>query len=107
MEFLFKLKYNGAMIADLEIDNTKFEVKRAGKTIKLSPQEFKLLEYLIDNKNRVLSRKIILNKIWHFSINVETRVVDVYIGYLRKKIDRGFQKKLIHSVRGFGYIIKE
>lgn len=95
------------IIADLEIDNKTLEVRRGGKLIKLSPQEFKLLEYFINNKNRVLTREMILNRIWLYSVDIETRVVDVYIGYLRKKIDKNYRKKLIHSVRGFGYIIKE
>jgi DNA-binding response OmpR family regulator len=82
------------------------EVKRADKKIQLTPQEFKLLEYLMANKGRILTREMILKKIWLYSTDVETRVVDVYIGYLRKKIDGAFSRKLIHSVRGFGYVIK-
>lgn len=94
-------------IGDLELNNKTFEVKRAGKLIQLSPHEFKLLQYLISNKGRVLTREMILNRVWLYSYEVDTRVVDVYIGYLRKKIDADFKKKLIHSVRGFGYMIKE
>lgn len=94
-------------VADLELNNKTFEVKRAEKLIQLSPHEFKLLQYLISNKGRVLTREMILNRVWLYSYEVDTRVVDVYIGYLRKKIDSDFKKKLIHSVRGFGYMIKE
>lgn len=94
-------------IADLELDTKTMEVRRSGKPIALSPQEFKLLQYLAANKGRVLTREMILNRIWLYSYDVDTRVVDVYIGYLRKKIDAEYDKKLIHSVRGFGYIIKE
>ena len=94
-------------IADLTLNNKTFEVKRSGKQIRLTPLEFKLLEYLIHNQGRILTRAMILNRIWLYSSDVETRVVDVYIGYLRKKIDLGHKKKLIHSVRGFGYVIKE
>lgn len=94
-------------IADLELDTKTLEVKRGGKLIQLSPQEFKLLQYLAANKGRVLTREMILNRIWLYSYDVDTRVVDVYIGYLRKKIDANFRKKLIHSIRGFGYIMKE
>ena len=94
-------------IADLELDTKTMEVRRGGKSIALSPQEFKLLQYLATNKGRVLTREMILNRIWLYSYDVDTRVVDVYIGYLRKKIDAEYEKKLIHSVRGFGYIIKE
>ncbi len=94
-------------IADLELDNKTFEVKRGGKIIELTPQEFKLLQYLMNNKGRVLTRDMILNRIWLYSPDIETRVVDVYIGYLRKKIDGKFKKKLLYSIRGFGYMIKE
>lgn len=94
-------------VADLELNNKTFEVKRAEKLIQLSPHEFKLLQYLISNKGRVLTREMILNRVWLYSYEVDTRVVDVYIGYLRKKIDSDFKKKLIHSVRGFGYMIKD
>lgn len=94
-------------IEDLELDTDKIQVKRAGKDIQLTTQEFKLLEYLMNHKNKVLSRDIILNRIWLYSYDVDTRVVDVYIGYLRKKIDKGYKKKLIQSVRGFGYTIRE
>ncbi len=94
-------------IDDLELDNNTLEVKRANKPIKLTPQEFKLLHYLMNNKGRILTRDMILNRIWPSSYDIETRVVDVYMGYLRKKIDNGYRKKLIHSARGFGYMIKE
>lgn len=94
-------------IADLELNNKSLEVKRAGKSIQLTPQEFKLLQYLMTNKGRILTREMILNRIWLYSSDVETRVVDVYMGYLRKKIDNGYAKKLLHSIRGFGYVIKE
>lgn len=94
-------------IADLELNNKTLEVSRAGKRIQLTPQEFKLLQYLMNNKGRILTREMILNRIWLYSSEVETRVVDVYMGYLRKKVDQGFSKKLLHSVRGFGYVIRE
>jgi DNA-binding response OmpR family regulator len=61
----------------------------------------------MSNQGIVLSREMILNRVWSYSLEVESRVVDVYMGYLRKKIDKGFSKKLINSVRGFGYTIKE
>lgn len=94
-------------VADLELNNKTLEVKRTGITIQLTPQEFKLLQYLMNNKGRILTREMILNRIWLYSSDVETRVVDVYMGYLRKKIDTGKSKKLLHSIRGFGYVIKE
>jgi DNA-binding response OmpR family regulator len=107
-----RLRHNGSndsklKIADLELDNNTLEVSRAGKTIKLTPQEFKLLQYLMNNKGRILTRDMILNRIWPSSYDIETRVVDVYMGYLRKKIDNDAKRKLIHSARGFGYMIKE
>ncbi len=94
-------------VGDLTLDNSTLEVTRSGKQIQLTPQEFKLLQYLMSNKGRILTREMILNRIWLYSSEVETRVVDVYMGYLRKKVDSDFPKKLLHSVRGFGYVIKE
>lgn len=94
-------------VGDLELDNQSMEVKRSGKLIKLTPQEFKLLHYLMNNKGRILTREMILSRIWLSSPDIETRVVDVYMGYLRKKIDNSTKKQLLHSVRGFGYMIKE
>lgn len=94
-------------IADLLLDPEKIYVERAGVEIKLSPHEFKLLQYLMMNQGKVLSRDMILNRIWQYSFDVDTRVVDVYVGYLRKKIDSDHKLKLISSVRGFGYVIKE
>lgn len=107
-----RLRYLGGAdeklkIADLELDNKTLEVKRGKKLIRLTPTEFKLLQYLMNNKEHILTREMILNRIWFYSEDIETRVVDVYMGYLRKKIDIGHKKKLIHSVRGFGYTIKE
>lgn len=94
-------------VGDLELDNKSFEVTRAGKPIHLTPQEFKLLEYLMNNKGRILTREMILNRVWLYSPDIETRVVDVYMGYLRKKIDDDHKEKLLKSVRGFGYMIKD
>ncbi|MBI2267920.1 MAG: response regulator transcription factor [Candidatus Blackburnbacteria bacterium] len=95
------------IVGDLELDNITLEVWRGKKLIQLTPQEFKLLQYLMANRGRVLTRDAILNKVWFYSPEVETRVVDVYVGYLRRKIDGDARKKLIRSVRGFGYVIKE
>ncbi len=107
-----RLRYqNGSsdklQIADLELDTKAMEVKRAGKSIQMTPQEYKLLHYLMSNKGRILTRDMILNRVWLYAPDIETRVVDVYMGYLRKKIDENFSKKLIQSVRGFGYMIKD
>lgn len=94
-------------VGDLEMDKKTMEVYRSGKKIQLTAQEFKLLEYLMSNSGKVLTRDMILNRIWLSSPDIETRVVDVYIGYLRKKIDAGHKKKLLHSIRGFGYVLKQ
>ena len=102
-----KPEHNLVEIGDLEMNLDSMEVRRGTKIINLTPQEYKLLETLAVNKDKVLSREALLNKIWPNSFDIETRVVDVYISYLRKKVDKGFRKKLIHSVRGFGYVLKD
>ncbi|HVF69841.1 MAG TPA: response regulator transcription factor [Xanthomonadales bacterium] len=94
-------------IDDLVLDPQAVRVTRNGSDIQLTPHEFKLLHYLLVNKGRVLTREMILNRVWKYSMDVDSRVVDVYVGYLRKKIDSNSHKKLISSVRGFGYIIKD
>jgi DNA-binding response OmpR family regulator len=107
-----RLRYQGSgdatlKVGDLELDNKTLVVNRNGGVVQLTPQEFKLLQYLMNNQGRILTREMILNRVWLYSPDIETRVVDVYMGYLRKKIDSGYDKKLLHSVRGFGYMIKE
>lgn len=92
---------------DLEMNIKTMEVTRSGKIINLTPHEFKLLQYLLINKGHVLTREMILSRVWQYSYDVDSRVVDVYIGYLRKKIDGNSQKQLINGLRGFGYSIKE
>jgi DNA-binding response OmpR family regulator len=94
-------------VDDLVLDPQAVRVTRGGKEVQLTPHEFKLLHYLLINKGRVLTREMILNRVWKYSMDVDSRVVDVYVGYLRKKIDSKSTKKLISSVRGFGYIIKD
>lgn len=93
-------------IDDLLIDTASMHVERAGKSISLSAKEYELLRYLAMNKGIVLSRNKIEDHIWNYDYEGGTNVVDVYIRYLRKKIDDGFEKKLIHTVRGAGYVIK-
>lgn len=92
---------------DLILNPQSIKVTRDGNEIILTPHEFKLLHYLLMNKGKVLTREMILNRVWQYSMDVDSRVVDVYVGYLRKKIDSTSPKKLISSVRGFGYVIKE
>jgi len=94
-------------VDNLTMDTVRMEVKRQDKIISLTKTEFDLLHYLMANKGKVLTRENILNRIWLYSPDIESRVVDVYMGYLRKKIDYDFEKKLIQSIRGFGYTIKE
>ena len=90
-------------IGDLEMDIPRRQVRRAGKLIELSRREFSLLELLLRHPNQVLSRTQIIEHVWNFNFFSGTNVVDVYIGYLRRKIDRGFDYPLIHTVRGVGY----
>lgn len=92
---------------DLSLDLGSHKVSRAGKDIDLTAKEFELLRCLMINKGNVLSREQIENHIWNFDYEGGTNVVDVYIRYLRKKIDEDFEKKLIRTVRGAGYVIRE
>lgn len=92
---------------DLELNLDKLEVTRAGKKIDLTAKEFELLRYLMINKERILTREKLLNAVWGYSAIVDTRVVDVHVGKLRKKIDEGHSKHLIETLRGFGYKIAE
>ena len=94
-------------VSDLSLNLDSREAKRGQKAIELTKTEFELLVLLMKNKGRVLTRDIILNHVWQYSDDIESRAVDVYIGYLRKKIDAGNSQKLIKNVRGFGYTIKE
>lgn len=93
--------------ADLTMDIASHEVRRGGLVIDLSSKEYQLLEYLLHNKGIVLSREKIENHIWNFDYEGGTNVVDVYISYLRKKIDGGQPLKLIRTVRGIGYTLRE
>jgi DNA-binding response OmpR family regulator len=94
-------------LADLEIDFKTKQVKRDGKTIKLTAREFYLLQFFIRNKGIVMSRAEIAENIWDASFDSGTNIVDVYVNYLRNKIDKNFSPKLIHTVYGMGYIFKE
>lgn len=94
-------------IGDLRLDISTRQVTRSGKSISLSAKEFDVLEYLMQNKNTVLSREQIENHVWNFDYSGGTNVVDVYIRYLRKKIDDSFETKFIQTIRGVGYMLKE
>lgn len=92
---------------DLELDYNAKSIKRAGKTIHLTPKEFKLLEYMMQNAERVLTRTEIAEKVWNTYFDTGTNFIDVYINYLRKKIDKDFETKLIHTKSGMGFILKK
>lgn len=94
-------------VADLEVDLDRKAVSRGDKPIKLTAKEFNLLEYLIRNKGRVVSRVDILENVWEVNFDMGTNVIDVYVSYLRNKIDKNFSPKLIHTVVGMGYVLKE
>lgn len=87
----------------ITLDRDNFLAIRGNKNILLTPKEYSLLAYLMTNPNRVLTREMILNRVWTYAPTAETRVVDIFISFLRDKIDKGFKRKYIHSVRGFGY----
>jgi DNA-binding response OmpR family regulator len=91
-------------IDDLTLDTNTFEVKRAGRKIQLSQREYALLEYLMRNQNRILSKTNIISHVWDYDADILPNTLEVYIGYLRGKIERPFRgPELIHTVRGFGY----
>ena len=94
-------------IADLTLDVSARTVTRAGRSIELTQKEFALLEYMVRNRGVVLSREMIENNLWNYDYEGGTNVVDVYVGYLRKKMDAGFDKKLIHTVWGTGWVLRE
>jgi two-component system, OmpR family, copper resistance phosphate regulon response regulator CusR len=98
---------NKLVFDDLELDLDKKDARRAGMHIELTAREFALLEYFMRNRGRVLSRNDIAEKVWDASFDFGTNVVDVYVNFLRKKIDRQYEKKLIHTKVGFGYIFGE
>jgi len=93
-------------VADLELDIETRTVRRASKNIRLTTKEYFLLELLMRNKNRILTRREIAEQVWGYNFDTGTNVVDVYINYLRKAIDEGFPTRLIHTVRGVGFVMK-
>jgi DNA-binding response OmpR family regulator len=99
-------KVDSIIISDLEINSKSKTVKRNGESIVLTAKEFKLLYYLAKNSGRIVSRDQILENVWDINFDMNTNVVDVYINYLRKKIDKPFATKLIHTMKGLGYIIQ-
>lgn len=93
--------------ADLRLDPVTHKVWRKDKEIVLTAKEYGLLEYFMRNPNQVVTRTMIADHVWDYTFDSFTNIIDVYVNYLRKKIDRGSEKKLIHTVRGVGYIFKE
>ncbi len=94
-------------LADLTLDPTRHEVVRAGKRIELTAREFALLEFFLRHPGQVLSRARIAHHVWGIDFDTFTNVIDVYVNYLRKKIDAGFEPRLLHTVRGAGYVLRE
>ena len=92
---------------DLEMDPCRREVRRGGRLLQLTPREWSLLEYLLRNRGRVVTRTMIAEAVWGYDFEGFSNVVDVYISHLRRKVDRGFSRRLIHTVRGVGYILEE
>ena len=93
--------------ADLRLDPVTHKVWRGDKEIDLTAKEYGLLEYFMRNPNQVLTRTMIAEHVWDYTFDSFTNIIDVYVNYLRKKIDRDYDKKLIHTVRGVGYVLKE
>jgi DNA-binding response OmpR family regulator len=101
------VKTTSLVVADLELDQLTHKVKRSGKEITLSAKEYALLEYLMTHAQEVVTRTMISEHVWGDDFDSFTNIIDVYTNFLRKKIDKGFKKQLIHTVRGVGYILKE
>lgn len=93
-------------VSDLTLDPSRRTVERGNEKIDLSPREFSLLDYFMRNPGRVLTRTMITNHVWDYDFDTTTNIIDVYVNYLRKKIDAGREPKLIHTVRGVGYVLK-
>ncbi|WP_324670628.1 response regulator transcription factor [Hymenobacter sp. GOD-10R] len=94
-------------IADLELNLESKVVTRGGQRIDLTTKEYSLLEYLLLNRGKVISRVDIAEKVWELNFDTNTNVIDVYVSYLRKKLDKGYDTKLIHTVVGMGYVMRE
>ncbi len=94
-------------VADLEMDLLARTVKRGGVNIDVQPREFRLLEYLMRHADQVVTRTMLLEKVWDYHFDPQTNVIDVHISRLRSKIDKGFDKPLLHTIRGAGYMLRE
>jgi two-component system OmpR family response regulator len=98
---------NVLRVADLEMDTVRRVVRRAGKTIDLKPKEYALLEFLVRNSDRPVTKSLIIEHVWNIHFDSVSNVVEVHINSLRNKIDRGIGKPLIHTIRGVGYILTD
>ena len=94
------------VVADLEVDLISRKVTRAGQTIELLPREFRLLEYLMRHAGHIVTRTMLLEKVWDHHFDPQTNVIDVHVSRLRQKIDRSFERPLLHTVRGAGYSLR-
>jgi DNA-binding response OmpR family regulator len=98
---------NTLRVGDLEIDTVRRAVRRAGRAIELKPKEYALLEYLVRNSDRPLTKSLIIEHVWNIHFDSVSNVVEVHINALRNKVDRGFDRPLIHTIRGVGYIMAD
>ena len=98
---------NTLRVADLEVDTVRRTVRRAGRAVELKPKEYALLEYLVRNSDRPLTKSLIIEHVWNIHFDSVSNVVEVHINALRNKIDRGFDRPLIHTLRGVGYILTD
>lgn len=94
-------------IADLSLDLRRHAVERSGRSVELTPKEFSLLEYLLRNAGHAVSRAMITEKVWGYGFDTYSNLIDVHINHLRKKVDQGFEPKLIHTVKGVGYMLED
>ena len=102
-----EIKSTQMKVADLELDTVRHKAKRNEVEIELTSREYALLEFFMRNKNKTVTRETISEKIWNINFDTGTNVIDVYVNHLRQKIDGNFDKKLIHTVRGAGYVMRE
>jgi len=98
---------NVLRVADLEMDTVRRAVRRAGRPIDLKPKEYALLEFLVRNSDRPLTKSLIIEHVWNIHFDSVSNVVEVHINSLRNKIDRGFERPLIHTIRGVGYMLSD
>jgi two-component system OmpR family response regulator len=94
-------------VGDLVLDRLSHRVTRAGETIQLQPREYRLLEYLMKNAGQVVTRTMLLENVWDYHFDPQTNVIDVHVSRLRSKIDKGFDRPLLHTVRGAGYMVRD